>query len=57
MMVVVYFAGGVNVDIPALTLSDPLQSSSPAFHGAAGLNLAAAVILIWRALKATVLQD
>ena len=55
--VLVYLAGGVNVDIPALTLSDPLQSSSPVLHGTAGLKLAAAVTLAWRALQVTALQD
>jgi hypothetical protein len=39
-----YISGGVNVEVPALTLSDPLQSSTGAAqkHGRAGLNLLAA---------------
>ncbi len=45
-----YISGGVNVEVPALTLSDPLQSSTGAAQkqGRAGLNLlAAAVTAAW----------
>ena len=39
------FSGGVNVDIPALTLSDPLPSGSHHSLGSAGLCLVATLVL------------
>ena len=45
-MIFLFILGGVNVDVPALTLSDPLESSSAAqqTQGHAGLNLLAAAL-------------